>query len=1233
MTLSDQGNTVAQLNIGAGYDKKAFIAAPQSDGTTQISLYDGSDTSTAPTGTASADAYVWNAVAGSWDLASNWTDTTTGSTASVAPGSNDAVTISSSGNVADTVTGTGASASLTLNGSVTLQGQFSTGTVSSSGTTSVNGSGLAISGDASFSTLAVGGGATVSDGGNFSANSLNVDGGTFFQSGTSNVGIIEVTNGFVNLDSIIINNGNSAFDAETGGSILVSNINSANNPFDLFANNGSISISNIVGTIDQAYGNSNYFETSGSGKIQLGNGVSGEYIIDDATSSIEIGSAGEAKAGAITVDSGSTITNSSLDGSIVDNGLIVAANGEFDLGNGSLSGTGQVQIGTNGTLGLYGSVDPASTVGIAFAGQSGVLNLSSASLNNGVFIPAITGLGGSDAIDYAGAVDSATYKNGILTLSDQGTTVAQLNIGAGYTGESFIAAPLGNGTTQISLYDAQGDVPPTTVVPGSQTVTQGVAAAVAGVSVTDNTAGVTLGVTVTDESGLLTANTTAAGGGGTITGSGTTKLFLSGTVAQIDADLSTLAYQGTAAGSDSIVVSANDGLGGVSNAQIAVTIGKSVTAAPASPTNLSLDAATDSGVNGDGLTNTGQVLIDGTAAANSTVTLYDNTTVVGTGQANGSGAFQIQTSALANGTHNLTATATDGSGLTSAASAAYAVTVDTAASLTIASIDGNGFVDAANAAAGITISGTSSGGLGAGDLAGQPIAVTLNGQTYAGTIAKDGTWSVAVGASALAALTGGQTYTVSASAVDPAGNAVSATTTAKVDLGPTLGAGSLTIGYSETQDVTSLITGLVTPGFAGDTETITSLSAALGTATLSNGDLTYTAPAGGTDTLTYTVKDQLGNVSTGTVKVAVDSFYLKGSPTTVFASIDAALAVAKTGQTIVTNLNPLVLTAAQTKALEAQGVDLSGPKTILQDSAANIQALTASQVAGFGFLGVVGVTSTDGSVTLTGAKALAYEEAGLSLTVPTGSTVTVADTAANLQTLTASQITALHGVGITALISTTTSIPFNVAQVLSLQAAGISLNVPPGTTVTDTASNIQNGLAGLAAYAGNITAITATGGTVTVSTAGFAADQAALDKIVGGFGVTDTTANVQTAFSSLEADAGNVKSIALSDAGTLALSFTQYTAATSLLAKIVGGYSLNLSAVPVASLATLEQNSHVTSDRGQRHRCQPRRCRARRSGIGRQGQGDRGLRRAAAHADLCSIRRRRGGARQARHHL
>ncbi len=52
---------------------------------------------------------------------------------------------------------------------------------------------------------------------------------------------------------------------------------------------------------------------------------------------------------------------------------------------------------------------------------------------------------------------------------------------------------------------------------------------------------------------------------------------------------------------------------------------------------------------------------------------------LGTATANGSGAWSYTTSALTNGTHSLTATATDAAGNTGAASTAMSVTVDTAA--------------------------------------------------------------------------------------------------------------------------------------------------------------------------------------------------------------------------------------------------------------------------------------------------------------------------------------------------------------------------------------------------------------------------------------------------------------------------------------------------------------------------------------------------------------------------
>src|SRR5579883_2485665 len=109
------------------------------------------------------------------------------------------------------------------------------------------------------------------------------------------------------------------------------------------------------------------------------------------------------------------------------------------------------------------------------------------------------------------------------------------------------------------------------------------------------------------------------------------------------------------------------------------------------------------------------------------------------------------------------------------------VKVDETASLAIKPIDGNGFINGKNAANGITIMGTSTGGIGGGDFAGQTLTLTLNGKTYTATIAANGTWSLAVSAADLAALADGQTYTVAASATDKAGNPASVTSSVTVD--------------------------------------------------------------------------------------------------------------------------------------------------------------------------------------------------------------------------------------------------------------------------------------------------------------------------------------------------------------------------------------------------------------------------------------------------------------------
>jgi len=97
------------------------------------------------------------------------------------------------------------------------------------------------------------------------------------------------------------------------------------------------------------------------------------------------------------------------------------------------------------------------------------------------------------------------------------------------------------------------------------------------------------------------------------------------------------------------------------------------------PTTLALAAGSDSGKLGDGITNAGLPTITGLAEANATVKLYDSngTTVLGTTTSNGSGAWSIDSSALVEGVHKLTAVQTDRAGNVSVASEAFLYTLDT----------------------------------------------------------------------------------------------------------------------------------------------------------------------------------------------------------------------------------------------------------------------------------------------------------------------------------------------------------------------------------------------------------------------------------------------------------------------------------------------------------------------------------------------------------------------------
>jgi hypothetical protein len=467
--------------------------------------------------------FLWGiAVSGSWDDASNWSDTSTGQTpALVAPGSNDSVTVNAVGDgAARVITGTGNSASLTLNGATVLAGQFTTGALSQAynQTLQLNaGDELTITGNASFGTST-----------NSSIINLTLNGGTLTAGSlTTNRSIVSIIQSGTLLVTGNVTDSNSSEYLLTGGTFTVDGtFTSQGNSID--ANTGS------------------HVQLTG---LTLGtNG--GVYLYFDSTSSLEVGIAGNAAAGSITIDGGVSVTESGqfFAPSIVDNGTIIVASTSGSNGLallGSLSGDGQIAIGTGAVLTL-----------------SAVASAS----------PTISGFNSSNAIDFEGTVSNTKYANGILTLYDGSTAVANLNLSGDYSGETFLTAAVAPGVTQIALPEESGDVPPSVTAPQRQTVAQNVPSLISGIVIGESTPGVNVRVAVSDGTGLLIANTSAADGGGTITGAGTKNLTIVGTLAQINADLSTLLYEGPIIGADNITVSANDGLGGVADAQIAISV-------------------------------------------------------------------------------------------------------------------------------------------------------------------------------------------------------------------------------------------------------------------------------------------------------------------------------------------------------------------------------------------------------------------------------------------------------------------------------------------------------------------------------------------------------------------------------------------------------------------------------------------------------------------------------------
>lgn len=328
-------------------------------------------------------------------------------------------------------------------------------------------------------------------------------------------------------------------------------------------------------------------------------------------------------------------------------------------------------------------------------------------------------------------------------------------------------------------------------------------------------------------------------------------------------------------GSHSLTATATDVAGNVSVISTPTTVVIDTVA----PTQITGITVTDNVLPGTGTVTSGKDINDpspvlsGTAEKNSIINVYNGSTLIGTGQADGSGSWSFKpTIPLPDGNYSLTATATDAAGNTSIPSPSFSFTVDTVPPAVITSLivtdDVAPYIGpVSNGGSTNDTTPTFSGKVEAGATITLYSGTDVLGTTTAGP---DGSWSFTP-----SPLTEG-TYHITATVTDLAGNVSNAsadfvltvdktaptqapTFTVTDNVLPVIG--SVSSGGS-TNDPTPTFSGVAAPG---STVTIYNGATVIGTANASNTDGSWsftptTSLGDGEYNLTATATDAAGNV-------------------------------------------------------------------------------------------------------------------------------------------------------------------------------------------------------------------------------------------------------------------------------------------------------------------------------------------------------------------------------------
>ncbi|MBS0558591.1 MAG: hypothetical protein JSR21_00905 [Proteobacteria bacterium] len=256
-------------------------------------------------------------------------------------------------------------------------------------------------------------------------------------------------------------------------------------------------------------------------------------------------------------------------------GIVDASGGTLDIAT-AVSGTGSFRIEAGSELELSG----ATAEGVTYQSGTGVLRVDQPATQN--YTGIISGFGGSDILELANtdavSVTPGTFDgtNTTLTVNLSGGGTLTYTLAGDYSSDHFGVTLVHGGVDSDIALSTLLSGTPTIAAPGPQTIGVGKTAAIGGVSVAESptTGGETFTVVLSDAHGTLSANTGAAGGGGSVLQSnGGTTLTITGTLDQVNADLTTLTDTSATAGGDTIGVSVSDSNGGTANpASIAVTV-------------------------------------------------------------------------------------------------------------------------------------------------------------------------------------------------------------------------------------------------------------------------------------------------------------------------------------------------------------------------------------------------------------------------------------------------------------------------------------------------------------------------------------------------------------------------------------------------------------------------------------------------------------------------------------